>query len=250
MQLKEIPTRWLNELKYDENGLIPAIIQDVRNREVLMMAYMDQEAIAKTLTTGETWFYSRSRRELWHKGGTSGHRQLVKEIRYDCDADTLLILVEQNGGACHEGYRSCFYRQLTPTGHQEVCLERMFDPAEVYRAGEAVAPERGIEPALQTNGKTETASAETIIEEVYQVIMDRKQNRPEGSYTAYLFNQGQDKICKKVGEEAAEVIIAAKNKSKAEILYEMADLWYHTLVLLGEHDIHPAEVFAQLRQRR
>ena len=213
----------IENLRYDEKGLIPAIIQDGATGQVLMLAYMNQEALQKTVETGVTWFYSRSRRCLWQKGETSGHLQQLKDIAYDCDADTLLITVEQTGAACHEGTFSCFSRTL---GSDERKSTMMADPAQVY------------------------GNVATVIHDLYHVIMDRKTNPKEGSYTNYLFEKGQDKILKKVGEECAETIIGSKNNDKAEILYEMADLWYHNLVLLAYHDISPSELLEELQKRR
>jgi phosphoribosyl-ATP pyrophosphohydrolase/phosphoribosyl-AMP cyclohydrolase len=208
-------------IKFDQQGLVPAVIQDAGSGAVLMMAYMNAESLQKTLDTGVTWFYSRSRRALWQKGETSGHVQKVREIYYDCDGDTLLVKVEQTGAACHEGTFSCFSRRLDGAGG-----ERDTSAAADYK------------PAM------------TVLYELYNVINDRKANPKEGSYTTYLFDKGQDKILKKVGEEAAETIIASKNDAKGEILYEMADLWYHCLVLLAHHNITPTELFAELRSRR
>lgn len=213
----------IENLQYNEKGLIPAIIQDGATGQVLMLAYMNQEALQKTVETGVTWFYSRSRRCLWQKGETSGHLQQVKDIAYDCDADTLLITVEQTGAACHEGTFSCFSRTL---GSDERKSTMIADPTKVY------------------------GNAATVIHDLYHVIMDRKTNPKEGSYTNYLFEKGQDKILKKVGEECAETIIGSKNNDKAEILYEMADLWYHNLVLLAYHDITPSELLEELQKRR
>jgi len=210
-------------LKFDAHGLIPAIIQDVETGEVLMMAYMNRESLEKTFESGKTWFYSRSRQKLWQKGETSGHIQHVRAAYYDCDADTLLFKVEQVGVACHEGYQSCFHYGLfdgQPVG------ERTVDPQTVYQAGPA------------------------ILDELYGIIADRKLNPTEGSYTTYLFNKGQDKILKKVGEEAAETIIASKNNDKAEVVYEMSDLWYHCLVLLAQHGYEPKDIFCELAKRR
>jgi phosphoribosyl-ATP pyrophosphohydrolase/phosphoribosyl-AMP cyclohydrolase len=211
-------------IKYDEQGLIPAIIQDEATGTVLMLAYMNAAALSKTLETGVTWFYSRSRRALWQKGETSGHVQAVKEMYYDCDADTILVKVSQRGAACHEGTFSCFSRRLDADAGQ---AEKLVDPDKVYK-----------EPLAG------------VLYELYHVINDRKHNPKEGSYTNYLFEKGQDKILKKVGEEAAETIIASKNHDKAEILYEMADLWYHCLVLLANHTIAPSELLEELKKRR
>ncbi|AIF50934.1 bifunctional phosphoribosyl-AMP cyclohydrolase/phosphoribosyl-ATP diphosphatase HisIE [Pelosinus sp. UFO1] len=214
----------LEGIKFDENGLIPAIIQEEETGKVLMLAYMNEESVRKTIETKVTWFYSRSRQSLWQKGETSGHVQHVKQIRYDCDGDTLLLQVEQIGVACHEGTLSCFSRILGDTKLQE---EKLVDTSEIY--GQSVA---------------------TVLNELFHVINDRKRNPIAGSYTTYLFEKGQDKILKKVGEEAAETIIGSKNNSKEELLYEMADLWYHCLVLLVQHDVSLTELLEELQKRR
>lgn len=210
-----------DQLKYNEQGLIPAIVQHVESKAVLMMAWMNKESVEKTLATGETWFYSRSRQKLWHKGETSGHVQRVHSLYYDCDQDTLLIMAEQVGaGACHKGYYSCFHHQ-------------------VQRDGTVVV-----------DGDSHTAVGPEIINQLYRVILDRQRQRPEGSYTTYLFEQGIDKICKKIGEEAAEVIIGAKNNNQQEVTYEGADLIYHLLVLLAEQGVTPQQLYTELATRR
>lgn len=214
----------IDNLKFDEKGLIPAIIQQAETGTVLMLAYMNQESLTKTIETGVTWFYSRSRSTLWQKGETSGHVQKVKELYYDCDADTLLIKVEQIGAACHEGTLSCFSRKL---GDTEIQDEKIVDTNTVY--GQSVSG---------------------VLHELYHLINDRKHNPKEGSYTNYLFDKGQDKILKKVGEEAAETIIASKNNDKNELISEMSDLWYHCLVLLANHEVSPSELLAELQKRR
>ena len=208
----------LERIKFDQQGLVPAIVQDATNGTVLMLAYMNRESLAKTLETGTTWFYSRSRQELWNKGATSGHVQMVKELLYDCDGDTLLVKVEQTGAACHEGTYSCFSRR--------------------FGEAESTLTER---PAL--------AAAE-VLTELFAVLEDRRQNPQEGSYTSSLFAKGEDRILKKIGEEAAETIIAAKNHSQGEVIYEMADLWYHCLVLLAAHNIDFAVLIEELGKRR
>jgi phosphoribosyl-ATP pyrophosphohydrolase/phosphoribosyl-AMP cyclohydrolase len=214
----------MKQLKFNELGLIPAIVQDVNSGQVLMMAYMNQEALDKTVASGQTWFYSRSRQCLWKKGETSGHIQAVQEIRYDCDQDTLLVLVEQTGAACHTGHYSCFYRTLDGQEKEPA----LFDAAQVYQGKEGPA----------------------ILLELMEVIRQRQKDRPEGSYTTYLFNEGIDKILKKVGEESAEVIIAAKNPDNSELIYEVGDMIYHLLVLLVEKGVDITEIFAELRSRR
>ena len=197
-------------MKFDEKGLIPAIIQDATTKEVLTLAYMNEESYEKTLATGETWLYSRSRQELWHKGGTSGNTQRVVSIKYDCDRDALLVLVDPNGPACHTGEVSCF-------------SERTY--------GEDIGDDFAILRTLE------------------KVILDRERKRPEGAYTTYLFEKGIDKILKKVGEEAAEVIIAAKNRSRDELKWEAADLLYHLQVLLVEQELPLREVLRTLEER-
>ena len=189
-------------------------MQDINTKEVLMLAYMNEDSLKKTLETGETWFWSRSRGELWHKGETSGHTQKVKSINYDCDGDALLIEVDQRGVACHTGAKSCFFNLLY----------------------------------LIEETRSEKASSD-IIERLYRVIGDRKENPKKDSYTNYLFDEGLDKILKKVGEETAEVIIAAKNIDRYELIYETGDLLYHLLVLLKEKNVAPDEIFAELSRR-
>ncbi len=206
-------------LKFDADGLIPAIVQDAVSKEVLTLAYMNRESLQKTLETGETWFWSRSRQELWHKGATSGNTQRVVAMRYDCDGDALVVQVVPAGPACHTGSYSCFT--------------------------ESVALEGG-----QADGVQPSSDRFAILNELESLIAAREAERPEGSYTTYLFDKGVDKILKKVGEEAAEVIIAAKNASHDELRYEAADLLFHLLVLLRERKLPLDAVLAELRQRR
>lgn len=206
----------IDNLTFDAQGLIPAIVQDVQSKAVLMMAYMNREALQKTLETKQTWFWSRSRNELWHKGATSGNVQLVKELRYDCDQDTLLILVEPQGPACHNGTYTCF--------------------EDMVKLEESTMNER---EGLQYE----------VISELIETIAKRDIERPEGAYTTYLFEKGVDKILKKVGEEAAEVIIAAKNRDPEELRNESADLLYHLMVLWREQGLGFAEVIDILKKR-
>jgi len=208
------------KLKFDDKGLIPAIVQDVKTDTVLMLAYMNGESLARTAETGYTWFWSRSRQELWNKGATSGNTQKVISITYDCDGDTLLVKVDQKGVACHEGNYSCFNYPLWNSA-----------------AGKNLP--------VTTDSKLPG-----VLFELYNVIQDKKINGGEKSYTKYLFMSGQDKILKKVGEEAAETIIASKNNSNKEVIYEMSDLWYHCLVLLAYHNITPGEMLSELGGRR
>lgn len=215
----------LKEIKFDDNGLIPVVAQDYKTGKVVMLAYMNKEALEKTVNTGMAHYWSRSRKKLWLKGETSGHYQYVKSINIDCDADTLLIKVEQKGSACHTGHYSCFYRQLVEGDLGEL-QENDIDTGKLY------------------------GNNASVLQELYEVIADRKANPKEGSYTNYLFEKGLDKILKKVGEEASEVIIAAKNKSKDEIKYEIADLFYHIFVLLVDRGLKPDDIYIELKGRR
>ena len=211
----------LGNLNFDEDGLIPAIIQDAETDEVLMMAYMNEKSLKNTIRTGRTCFWSRSRQELWWKGETSGNIQEVEEIKYDCDGDTLLIKVEQTGGACHTGHKSCFYRGIKRSPE----AEKVFDPEDAYN---------------RTH----------VIKELYDVINDRKDNPTESSYTASLYQKGENAFLKKLGEEATEIVMAAKDEDEAEIIYESADFIYHLLVVLVYHDIDLEDIVEELRSRR
>ena len=208
-------------IRWDDKGLVPVIVQDASNNQVLMMAYMNEEALKTTLATGRMHFYSRSRKKLWMKGETSGNVQLVRDIKIDCDGDTLLVLVDQTGVACHTGSRTCFYNDLTISASNEKISVDYKDSAGY-----------------------------SILQKVFDVINDRKVNPKSGSYTCSLFERGIDVILKKVGEESSEVIIAAKNKNKAEVIYEACDLLYHLLVLLSEMDISLDDIYCQLNERR
>ncbi|MDD4084794.1 MAG: bifunctional phosphoribosyl-AMP cyclohydrolase/phosphoribosyl-ATP diphosphatase HisIE [Acholeplasmataceae bacterium] len=207
-------------LKFAGNGLLPAIVQDAKTAAVLMLAYMNEEALARTVESGFTWFWSRSRQELWNKGATSGNFQKVLSITYDCDGDALLLKVEQTGNACHTGSFSCFSYPLWNSAEGR----NLPVPNE--------------------------ASLPGVLAELYSVIQQKKENGGEKSYTRYLFMSGQDKILKKVGEEAAETIIASKNDDGREVVTEMSDLWYHCLVLLAYHNIAPGELLSELGARR
>ena len=210
------------ELRFGPDGLIPAIAQDRANGQVLMLAYMSRESLALTRATGYAHYYSRARRRLWKKGEESGHLQRVHGIRYDCDADALLLQVDQAVAACHTGNRSCFYRSADGTA----------DP-------EAVAPDLAW-PAEEAMG---------VLGRIFQTIADRRINPVEGSYVAGLFARGPNAILKKIGEEAAEVVMAGAGGDRDRLVSEVADLWFHTLVLLGLHDLDPEAVAAELRTR-
>jgi len=219
-------------IRFNDDGLIPTVVQDAETGEVLMLGYMNPVSLSKTLETGETWFWSRSRKELWHKGETSGNVQLVQEIRLDCDGDALVVRVKQVGsGACHSGERSCFHKVLRVSSDGHLCVEFARGTEDPVRDGSTVATDA------------------SVLQQLYEVICGRKVNPVEGSYTCYLFREGLDKILKKVGEECAETIIGAKNRSGSEIVYETADLLYHLLVMLAFFDIPPEEIWKELARR-
>jgi phosphoribosyl-AMP cyclohydrolase / phosphoribosyl-ATP pyrophosphohydrolase len=196
-----------DDLKFDGKGLIPAIVQDASTREVLTLAYMNRESLDRTIETGETWFWSRSRNELWHKGATSGNTQQVVDLVADCDNDAIVVLVKPAGPACHTGARSCFdLKQDEDLGG--------------------------------------------LLTQLYKLIESRERDRPEGSYTTYLFDQGIDKILKKVGEESAETIVAAKNDDPKPLVAEVSDLIYHVLVLLVARGVSLDQIREELVLRR
>lgn len=201
-----------SQFKTNDQGLIPVIVQHYRTQEVLMLAYMNEESFNCTVKTGKMTYFSRSRQKLWVKGETSGHYQYVKSLTIDCDLDTLLAKVDQIGAACHTGNPTCFFQPLVGTDYDET------NPLQVF-------------------------------ESVYNTIKDRKENPREGSYTNYLFNKGIDKILKKVGEEATEVVIAAKNPNPEEVKYELADFLYHAMVLMVEKGITWEDIVKELADR-
>lgn len=199
----------IDKLKFDDNGLIPSIIIDYYTKEVLTLAYMNKESLEISLKEGKTCFYSRSRKELWRKGETSKNYQHIQSIKSDCDNDALIIEVIKDGPACHTGAESCFMN--------EVYQKENYKDFSIYK--------------------------------LYELIRGRKINMTEGSYTTYLFNSGIDKILKKIGEESSEVIIGAKNGSKEEIIYELSDLLYHSLVLMVEKNITLNDIKDELSKR-
>jgi phosphoribosyl-AMP cyclohydrolase / phosphoribosyl-ATP pyrophosphohydrolase len=201
----------VDKIAYNEQGLVPAIVQDYLDGTVLMMAWMNRESLQKTMETGQTWFWSRSRSALWNKGATSGHLQYVKSLRYDCDSDALLITVEQQGNtACHTGERSCFH---------------------------------------QVEGSIQAPPADTL-SQVFEVICDRRDHPNPESYTCKLFAGGDNKILKKIGEESAEVVMACKDDDGNAIAGEVADLLYHTLVAMAHHQVDIRDVYRKLQERR
>ncbi|MEB3224378.1 MAG: bifunctional phosphoribosyl-AMP cyclohydrolase/phosphoribosyl-ATP diphosphatase HisIE [Synechococcus sp.] len=201
----------LEQVRFNEQGLVPAIAQDYLDGTVLMLAWMNRESLEKTMATGEAWYWSRSRQELWHKGATSGHIQKIQSLRYDCDSDAILMAIEQVGDiACHTGERSCFH---------------------------------------QVDHSKSAPSADTL-SEVFNVIRDRRDNPQSGSYTNSLFAAGDNKILKKIGEEAAEVVMACKDDDKDDIAGEVADLFYHSLVAIAHHGVELRDVYKKLQDRR
>ncbi len=202
-----------SDLKLNSDRLVPVVVQDYRTLEVLMVAYMNEEAYQQTLATGKMTYFSRSRNELWLKGETSGHYQYVKSLTADCDQDTILAKVSQVGAACHTGKRSCFFNEITKKDYEEA------------------------ENPLQ------------VFEDVLNVIKDRKEHPKEGSYTNYLFDKGIDKILKKLGEEATEIVIAAKNPNANEVKYEISDFLYHMMVLMVEKGVSWEEITTELANR-
>ena len=199
----------ISKLKFDERGLIPAIVQDVRTREILTLAYMNAESFARTVETKETWFWSRSRNKLWHKGETSGNIQKVVELLLDCDGDALVVLVDPAGPACHTGAQSCF----------------------------------------GSTGTAKLITTDQLLDRLYNLVQEREKTRPADSYTSYLFNEGLDKILKKLGEESTETIVAAKNDEDERLISEVADLVYHLIVLLVARGISLDQIRAELTRR-
>ncbi len=207
----------INNIKFDEKGLVPAIAQDADTREVLTLAYMNREALEKTLSTGKVHYFSRSRNKLWLKGETSGNFQDVISVHYDCDGDAVLVLVDPLGPACHTGERTCFYRTLTP-----------------------------LTPLSGEPGKARGAG---VIKELFDVIKKRKAFSPEKSYVASLYAKGLPKILEKVEEESGELVEAAREKGDKDVICELSDLWFHTMVLLANEGIEIEEIFKELGRR-
>ncbi|UVT15003.1 MAG: bifunctional phosphoribosyl-AMP cyclohydrolase/phosphoribosyl-ATP diphosphatase HisIE [Nitrospira sp.] len=207
----------VDRFKFDEQGLLPAVIQDWLDGTVLMLGYMNQEALAKTVATRRVHFWSRSRNKLWEKGETSGHTLHVKELFIDCDDDTILVKAQPAGPTCHTGERACFFSRLDEQG-------------------------RVVRPNSQD-------AQGGILESVLRTIKDRRSTPQAGSYTSKLFEGGHDKILKKVAEEAGEVLLASKGGKKEEVVYEIADLFFHTLMVLGYHDISLQDIYEELGRR-
>jgi len=212
----------IEDVKFLDQGLIPAVVQDARTLEVLTLAYMNEESLKRTIQTQQTWFWSRSRKELWHKGETSGNTQRVVELILDCDRDAIVVLVEPSGPACHTGKQTCFHNALESEGRSQLSQPEVWAMADLGG----------------------------LLDQLYALIQKRDRERPKGSYTTYLFDQGLDKILKKLGEESAETIIAAKNNDNKGLIAEVSDLIYHLLVLLVERGVSLDEIRLELVQRR
>lgn len=215
------------DLKFNEKGLLPAVLQDYKTGQVLMLAYMNEEAFEKTIVSGKATFWSRSRQKIWIKGETSGNYQYVKDMKIDCDSDTLLLLVESAGPACHTGNKSCFYRKIDTKFFSE-----------------------NIKNDFNKNRQiSKSVSNLSFIYKLYEIIVDRKENYKSDSYTSEMLKKGIDRIGKKIGEEASEVIIAGKNEDKEEIIYETADLIYHLFIMLVLYDITIFDIDEELKKR-
>ncbi|MGI6710786.1 MAG: bifunctional phosphoribosyl-AMP cyclohydrolase/phosphoribosyl-ATP diphosphatase HisIE [Bacilli bacterium] len=210
---------FLSKVKYDDKGLVLAVAQDYHSKKVRMVAYMNKEALEKTLETSEVYYFSRSRNEIWLKGETSGYFQYLKGISVDCDGDALLLQIEQKGGiSCHTGQATCFYQELTENVSMVINREK-------------------------------ASTSDDALTKLYEIIIDRKKNPVEGSYTNYLFAKGIDKILKKIGEESSEVIIASKDKNKEQVVFEISDLIYHLTVLMAEFEITWDDIKVELDKR-
>jgi phosphoribosyl-ATP pyrophosphohydrolase/phosphoribosyl-AMP cyclohydrolase len=255
----------LDMVKYNTDGLVPVVTQDIRTDEVLMLAYMNEESLRKTIETGLVHYYSRSRQKLWLKGETSGHYQKVRSISIDCDGDTLLVKADQTGVACHTGHRSCFFTRLeadelragadmatdTDSGKDADSATDVEGKEAIHTSnsemGEMVVAENAAEYTPEAGSDSMTDPK--VLGEVFHVICDRLANPKEGSYTNYLFTKGLDKILKKVGEEACEVIIASKNGTLEDIGAEIADLFYHIMVLLAQKGMSLNNIYEELKKR-
>lgn len=210
----------IDDIKFDAQGLVPAIIQDANTLQVLMLAYVNAESLQRTIATNETWFWSRSRLSFWHKGETSGNKQRVVDVSMDCDHDAIRILVVPEGPACHTGAQSCFHNELQDA------------------------------PVSDNQKSQRQTDLGAILNNLYALVESRKRERPDGSYTTYLFDQGLDKILKKVGEESAETIIAAKSEDSGALVREASDLLYHLIVLLVERGLTLEQISGELSVRR
>lgn len=239
-------SNWLDEVKFDRNGLIPAIAQHHQTGRILMVAWMNRESLQLTAEKNQAIYYSRSRQKLWHKGEESGHFQTVHEIRLDCDGDVIILQIEQHGGiACHTGRESCFYRKLTATGWEIVDVQ-LKDPSTIY-----TDKAKNQQPAISQQEQVD------VLAYLGQLMQQRKAADADTSYVASLYEKGLNKILEKVGEENIETIIAAKDyaaqttlENKYDLIYETADLWFHSIIMLGYFDLDPQLVLDELARRQ
>ncbi len=240
-------SNWLDEVKFDNNGLIPAIAQHHQTGRILMVAWMNREALTLTAEKKQAVYYSRSRQKLWHKGEESGHFQTVHEIRLDCDADVIILRIEQHGGiACHTGRESCFYRKLTPSGW-EIVDAQIKDPRDIYTQEKNQVATSAVAMSEQVD----------VLHYLGQLMQQRKAADADSSYVASLYQKGLNKILEKVGEENIETILAAKDfaalasdEHRSELIYETADLWFHSIIMLGYFDLNPQVVLDELARRQ
>lgn len=242
---------WLDKIQFNQSGLVPAIAQDKDTGRVLMMAWQNRQALELTLTTGMGVYFSRSRNKLWHKGESSGHRQIVHEIYTDCDGDTVLLMVTQVGGiACHTGRQSCFYQKLDTQNHTWQICDKIIKPAdEIYHTHTTEAP------------SVYNILPQDVLPNLDDILQKRKTADKDSSYVASLYHKGLNKILEKVGEEAVETIIAAKEmhtammlgndfqKQRDDFIYEVADVWFHTLVALANLNLSSGDILAELARR-
>ncbi|MEB3753231.1 bifunctional phosphoribosyl-AMP cyclohydrolase/phosphoribosyl-ATP diphosphatase HisIE [Acinetobacter sp. MD2(2019)] len=245
--------QWLDEVTFNEQGLVPAIAQHHQTGRVLMVAWMNREALQSTAEKKQAVYYSRSRQKLWHKGEESGHFQSVYEIRLDCDADVIVLQIEQHGGiACHTGRESCFYRKLTENGW-EIVDTQLKDPEQIY--GKSAASTNPHTQAM--NASNAQAEQLEVMAYLGQMMAERKHADPDSSYVAKLYAKGLNKILEKVGEESLETVLAAKDfdrnaseDNKNDLIYEVADLWFHSIMMLGYFDLDPQLVLNELARRQ
>ena len=244
--------QWLDEVKFNEQGLIPAIAQHHHTGRILMVAWMNREALQLTAEKNRGVYFSRSRNKLWFKGEESGHFQTVYEIRLDCDADVIVLQIEQQGGiACHTGRESCFYRKLTPNGW-EIVDAQLKDPASIYAEKASANPH-----TMAMNASNAQAEQVEVLDYLGKMMAQRKSADADSSYVATLYQKGLNKILEKIGEESVETIIAAKDfklaaneDNKNDLIYEVADLWFHTIVMLGYFDLDIQLVLNELARRQ
>lgn len=230
---------WIDQVRFDAQGLVPAIAQDRATQRVLMVAHMNREALSETLTSGRAVYFSRSRQRLWRKGESSGHTQTVHEVRIDCDGDVILLQVTQAGGiACHTGRESCFFARWE-SEHWRVIDPVLKDPAEIYTS----------DTPQGQNAAVRAQSTEDALSRLADVIDQRRLADPEKSYVARLLQKAPDAVLKKIGEEATETVMACKDGNAERIVSETADLWFHCLVMLSQHGLRPEQVINELVRR-